>query len=114
MNGAEPLPRTSFGRRFLGSFLSAVGGWLVAGGVLFAWTCFLARRQPIAPTFFDACALALYVGVFVFGTWLLVLWPLFAIVGFVVKSLFWLAILGIVLFVATGIFGAVRRRSSLR
>jgi hypothetical protein len=45
---------------------------------------------------------------------LLVLWLIFAIVGFVVKSLFWLAILGIVLFVATGIFGAVRRRSSLR
>ena len=45
---------------------------------------------------------------------LLVLWLIFAIVGFVVKSLFWLAIVGIVLFVATGIFGAVRRRSSLR
>ena len=45
---------------------------------------------------------------------LLVLWLIFAVVGFVVKSLFWLAIVGIVLFVATGVFGAVRRRSSLR
>ena len=43
---------------------------------------------------------------------LLVLWLIFAVVGFVVKSLFWLAILGIVLFVATGVFGAMRRRSS--
>jgi hypothetical protein len=45
---------------------------------------------------------------------LLVLWLAFAIVGFVVKSLFWLVILGIVLFVATGVFGAMRRRSTLR
>jgi len=45
---------------------------------------------------------------------LLVLWLVFAVVGFVVKSLFWLAILGIVLFVATGVFGAMRRRSTLR
>ncbi len=80
MNRAEPLPRASFGRRFLGSLLSAVSGWLVASGVLFAWTCFSARRQPIAPTLFDACALAFYVGVFVFGTWLLVLWPLYVFV----------------------------------
>jgi type IV secretory pathway VirB3-like protein len=45
---------------------------------------------------------------------LLVLWLIFAVVGFVVKSLFWLAILGIVLFVVTGVFGAVRRRSGVR
>ena len=37
-----------------------------------------------------------------------------AVVGFVVKSLLWLAILGIVLFVATGVFGAVRRRGTVR
>ena len=42
---------------------------------------------------------------------LLVLWVVLAVVGFVVKSLLWLAIVGIVLFVATGIFGAMRRRS---
>ena len=44
---------------------------------------------------------------------LLVLWLIFAVVGFVVKSLFWLAVVGIVLFVATGLYGA-RRRGSLR
>lgn len=42
---------------------------------------------------------------------LLVLWLIVAIVGFVVKSLLWLAIVGIVLFVATIGFGALRRRS---
>jgi hypothetical protein len=42
---------------------------------------------------------------------LLVLWVVLAVVGFAVKSLFWLAIVGIILFVATGIFGAMRRRA---
>ena len=42
---------------------------------------------------------------------LLVLWVVLAVVGFVVKSLFWLAMVAIVLFIATGIFGAIRRRA---
>lgn len=42
---------------------------------------------------------------------LLVLWLVLTIVGFVVKSLFWLAVVGIVLFLATGVFGALRRRA---
>lgn len=42
---------------------------------------------------------------------LLLLWVVLAVLGFVVKSLFWLAIVGIVLFLATGAFGAVRGRS---
>ncbi len=42
---------------------------------------------------------------------LLVLWVVLAVIGFVVKSLFWLAIIGIVLFIATGAFGAMRRRA---
>jgi len=42
---------------------------------------------------------------------LLVLWVVLAVVGFAVKTLFWLAIVGIILFVATGIFGAMRRRA---
>jgi len=45
---------------------------------------------------------------------LLVLWLVLAIVGFVVKSLFWLAIVGIVLFIGTAALGAVRRRSAMR
>lgn len=43
---------------------------------------------------------------------LLVIWLALVIVGFAVKALLWLAIVGIVLFVATGIFGAIRRRAS--
>ena len=43
----------------------------------------------------------------------LVIWLLLAILGFVVKGLFWLAVIGIVLFVVTVGFGAAKR-SSLR
>ncbi|MGI5133141.1 hypothetical protein ACQEVB_40510 [Pseudonocardia sp. CA-107938] len=42
---------------------------------------------------------------------LLVLWVVLAVVGFVVKSLFWLAIVALVLFVGTAVFGAVRGRA---
>ena len=42
---------------------------------------------------------------------LLVIWLVLVVVGFAVKALLWLAIVGIVLFVATGIFGAIRRRT---
>jgi hypothetical protein len=42
---------------------------------------------------------------------LLVLWLVLAVLGFVVKSLFWLAIVGIVLFLATAAWGAFRRRA---
>jgi len=42
---------------------------------------------------------------------LLVLWVVLVIIGFAVKTLLWLAIVGIVLFVATGVFGAIRSRS---
>lgn len=42
---------------------------------------------------------------------LLVLWVVLAVVGFVVKSLLWLAFVAIALLVVTGIVGAVRRRS---
>jgi hypothetical protein len=45
---------------------------------------------------------------------LLVLWLILVVIGFAVKTLLWLAIAGIVLFVITGIFGAVRRRSAAR
>jgi hypothetical protein len=44
----------------------------------------------------------------IFG--LLFLWLVLIVVGFTVKALFWLAIVGIVFFLATGIFGAIRSR----
>lgn len=42
---------------------------------------------------------------------LLVLWVVLVVVGFAVKALLWLAVVGIVLFVVTGVFGAIRGRS---
>ncbi|TQJ41684.1 hypothetical protein FBY33_3801 [Arthrobacter sp. SLBN-112] len=43
---------------------------------------------------------------------LLVIWLILSIVGFVVKGLLWLAIIGLVLFVATGVWGWLKRRTS--
>jgi hypothetical protein len=43
----------------------------------------------------------------------LVIWIVLALLGFLVKGLFWLAIIGIVLFLVTAGFGA-SKRSSLR
>ncbi|MDO5751706.1 hypothetical protein [Arthrobacter sp.] len=40
---------------------------------------------------------------------LLVIWVVLAVLGFVVKGLLWLAVLAIVLFVATAAIGWVRR-----
>ena len=42
---------------------------------------------------------------------LLMLWLILAIVGFAIKGLLWLAIIGIALFVGTAAIGAVRRRA---
>mgnify|MGYP006870678803 CR=1 FL=1 len=40
---------------------------------------------------------------------LLVLWLGMSVLGFVVKGLLWLAVLGIVLFLATLVFGFIRK-----
>ena len=40
---------------------------------------------------------------------LLVIWLVLAVLGFVIKGLFWLAVIGLVLFVVTGAMG-IRRR----
>ncbi|MBO0979224.1 hypothetical protein [Microbacterium sp. SD291] len=45
---------------------------------------------------------------------LLVLWAAVSVLGFVVKGFFWLAILGILLFVGTIVFGMLRRGSTPR
>ena len=45
---------------------------------------------------------------------LLVIWLVLAVLGFVIKGLFWLAIVGIVLFVATAILGWIRRGAAGR
>ncbi|WP_035748267.1 hypothetical protein [Glycomyces sp. NRRL B-16210] len=41
---------------------------------------------------------------------LIVAWAVLAVVGFAIKGLLWLAIIGLVLFVGTIVFGMIRRR----
>jgi hypothetical protein len=41
---------------------------------------------------------------------LLVIWLILALLGLVVKGLFWLFVIGAILFVVTGAFGWFRRR----
>ncbi|MGK0722168.1 hypothetical protein [Leucobacter sp. W1478] len=43
---------------------------------------------------------------------LLVAWAVLTVVGFALKGLLWLAIIGIVLFIGTLVFGAVRQQAS--
>ncbi|MGF3055591.1 hypothetical protein [Microbacterium sp. YY-01] len=47
-----------------------------------------------------------------FIIFLLVLWAVLSILGFVVKGLLWLAWVGIILFVVTVIFGFIRSKLS--
>ncbi|HWU31041.1 MAG TPA: hypothetical protein VN041_18315 [Microbacterium sp.] len=42
---------------------------------------------------------------------LLVVWAVLAVTGFAIEGLLWLAIIGVILFVGTVIFGFVRNRS---
>lgn len=42
---------------------------------------------------------------------LLVIWVAFIVIGFVIHAIFWLAIIGIVLFLATAAFGWVKHNS---
>lgn len=43
---------------------------------------------------------------------LLVAWAVLSVVGFVFEGLFWLAVIGIILFLGTLIFGFIRNRAS--
>ncbi|MCQ9164304.1 MULTISPECIES: hypothetical protein [unclassified Arthrobacter] len=42
---------------------------------------------------------------------LLVIWVVLSILGFVIKGLLWLAVIAVILFVATGVIGWVRRNA---
>lgn len=46
------------------------------------------------------------VGLIIF---LLILWLVVSVIGFTVKGLLWLAFVGLILFVVTGIIGWIRR-----
>jgi NADH:ubiquinone oxidoreductase subunit 3 (subunit A) len=52
-----------------------------------------------------------YAGLMTLLVVLLVVWLVLAILGFVIKGLVWLAIIGIILFIATAIWGWIRRAS---
>jgi LPXTG-motif cell wall-anchored protein len=43
---------------------------------------------------------------------LLIIWLVLSILGFVVKGLLWLAIIGLVLFVATAAWGWLKRKTN--
>ncbi|MEC5191069.1 MULTISPECIES: hypothetical protein [unclassified Arthrobacter] len=43
---------------------------------------------------------------------LLVIWLVLSILGFAIKGLLWLAIIGLVLFVATGVWGWLKRKTN--
>jgi uncharacterized membrane protein (Fun14 family) len=42
--------------------------------------------------------------------WLVAIWIVLAVVGAVVKGLFWLAVIGVLLLAGTAAFGAVKSR----
>jgi LPXTG-motif cell wall-anchored protein len=42
---------------------------------------------------------------------LLIIWLLLSIIGFVLEGLLWLAIIGLVLFAATAVWGWVKRKA---
>jgi hypothetical protein len=41
-----------------------------------------------------------------------VVWLALAVIGFVIKSLFWLGVIALVLFLATGVWGWMKRNSN--
>lgn len=45
---------------------------------------------------------------------LLVAWAVLSVVGFAIEGLFWLAVIGLILFVGTLIFGFLRNRARNR
>lgn len=45
---------------------------------------------------------------------LLIIWLVLSILGFVIKGLLWLAILGLVLFLITALVGFIRRNAAKR
>ncbi|MPV51447.1 MULTISPECIES: hypothetical protein [unclassified Pseudactinotalea] len=49
-----------------------------------------------------------------FLAFLLILWLVLAILGFVIKGLLWLAFIGIVLVIATAAYGWVKRKAQGR
>ena len=75
------------------------------------WCCIRLHRSPIVRSRqWYRSAQGYGAGTLTLIVVLLVVWVVIAALGFVVKGLFWLAIVGIVLFLATLAFGAIKRR----
>jgi hypothetical protein len=47
----------------------------------------------------------------VFVVVLLIAWLILSVIGFAIKGLIWLGIIGVILFLGTVVVGAIRRRS---
>lgn len=63
-------------------------------------------RRPITIAFAGTVSTMLTVIVI-----LLIVWAILAVVGFAIKGLLWLAIIGIILFLGTLTFGFIRRNA---
>ena len=68
------------------------------------------RGEPVDPSPSRAFA-GTVTGMLTVIVILLVVWAILAVVGFAINGLLWLAIIGIILFVGTLIFGFVRRNA---
>ena len=75
--GADYSPRATLGKRFLGSFLSALVGWITATIVLFAYTCAMEPQHSTSSYLNGFLSFAIVTGAFVFSTWLVALLPLY-------------------------------------
>ena len=42
----------------------------------------------------------------------LIVWIVLVVLGFVIKGLFWLAVVGVILFLATAVFGWLKRSTN--
>ena len=68
------------------------------------------RGEPVDPSPSRAVA-GTVTGMLTVIVILLIVWAILAVVGFAINGLLWLAIIGIILFVGTLIFGFVRRNA---
>ena len=77
-NTSALSPRSSIARRVLGSFLSAFFGWFALNAFITIWTTLQQHHERdwwLLPVFFG-----IYSAAFVFGTWIVVLLPLYFLV----------------------------------
>jgi ABC-type uncharacterized transport system permease subunit len=74
----EPKQQSKVSRRILGSFLSTLSGWFALNGFISVST--IMNHQESSDWWYFPIAFAIYSAMFIFGTWLLVLLPLYLLV----------------------------------